>query len=157
MNIFFPKEPEIEKRVSLTLETAQKFLKLGLKIFIEKSFSENIGTSDEDFAAIGVKIVSRDEGFLDANLICSVRNLQEEEIDKIKPGTLLISFLDPFNEKVLVKKIKEKNISAISMELVPRITRAQKMDALSSQANFCLLYTSPSPRDRQKSRMPSSA
>ena len=83
MNIFFPKEHEIEKRVSLTLETAEKFLKLGLKIFIEKSFSEHIGTSDEDFAAVGVKIVSRDEGFLDANLICSVRNLQEEEIDKI--------------------------------------------------------------------------
>ena len=136
MNIFFPKEPEVEKRVSLTLETAEKFLKLGFKISVEKYFSEHLGTSDEDFAAIGVKIVSRDEGFLDANLICSVRNLQEEEIDKIKPSTLLISFLDPFNEKVLVKKIKEKNISAISMELVPRITRAQKMDALSSQANL---------------------
>ena len=136
MNIFFPKEPEFETRVSLTLESAKKFLDKGLNITIEKSFAEHLGSSDKEFEDLGVKILNRDEGFALADAICSVRNLSEDEIDKINQSTLLVSFLDPFNEKSLVKKIKEKNISAISMELVPRITRAQKMDALSSQANL---------------------
>ena len=136
MNIFFPKEPESETRVSLTLESAKKFLDKGLNISIEKSFAEHLGTSDKDFEDLGVKTLNRDEGFAFAEVVCSVKNLIEDELDKINESTLLISFLDPFNEKSLVKKIREKNISAISMELVPRITRAQKMDALSSQANL---------------------
>jgi NAD(P) transhydrogenase subunit alpha len=136
MNIFFPKEPEFESRVSLTLESAKKFLDKGLNISIEKSFAEHLGSSDKEFEDLGVKTLNRDEGFASAEIVCSVRNLTENELDKINKSTLLVSFLDPFNEKSLVKKIKEKNISAISMELVPRITRAQKMDALSSQANL---------------------
>ena len=136
MNIFFPKEPEFETRVSLTLESAKKFLDKGLNISIEKSFAEHLGSSDKDFEDLGVKTLNRDEGFASAEVVCSVRNLTENELDKINESTLLVSFLDPFNEKSLVKKIREKNISAISMELVPRITRAQKMDALSSQANL---------------------
>jgi len=136
MNIFFPKEPEFETRVSLTLESAKKFLDKGLNISIEKSFAEHLGTSDKEFEDLGVKTLNRDEGFASAEVVCSVRNLTENELDKINESTLLVSFLDPFNEKSLVKKIREKNISAISMELVPRITRAQKMDALSSQANL---------------------
>ena len=136
MNIFFPKEPEFETRVSLTLESAKKFLDKGLNISIEKSFAEHLGSSDKEFEDLGVKTLNRDEGFALAEIVCSVRNLTENELDKINESTLLVSFLDPFNEKSLVKKIREKNISAISMELVPRITRAQKMDALSSQANL---------------------
>ena len=136
MNIFFPKEPESETRVSLTLESAKKFLDKGLNISIEKSFAEHLGSSDKDFEDLGVKTLNRDEGFASAEVVCSVRNLTENELEKINESTLLVSFLDPFNEKSLVKKIREKNISAISMELVPRITRAQKMDALSSQANL---------------------
>ena len=136
MNIFFPKEPEFETRVSLTFESAKKFLDKGLNVSIEKSFAEHLGSSEKDFEDLGVKVSSRDEGFSNAEIICSVQNISQEELEKIKAGTLLVSFLDPFNEKSLVKKIKEKNISAISMELIPRITRAQKMDALSSQANL---------------------
>ena len=136
MNIFFPKEPESETRVSLTLESAKKFLDKGFNISIEKSFAEHLGSSDKDFEDLGVKTLNRDEGFASSEIVCSVRNLTENELSKINESTLLVSFLDPFNEKSLVKKIREKNISAISMELVPRITRAQKMDALSSQANL---------------------
>ena len=136
MNIFFPKEPEFETRVSLTLESAKKFLDKGLNISIEKSFAEHLGSRDKEFQDLGVKTLNRDEGFASAEIVCSVRNLTEDELDKINESTLLVSFLDPFNEKSLVKKIREKNISAISMELIPRITRAQKMDALSSQANL---------------------
>ena len=136
MNIFFPKEVVNESRVALTIETATKFQKKGINILIEKNLSNHLGVTDEKFEELGVKSVSRQDGFSDADIICNVRNLSEEELDEIKPGTLVISFLDPFNEKSLVKKINDKEISAISMELIPRITRAQKMDALSSQANL---------------------
>jgi NAD(P) transhydrogenase subunit alpha len=136
MNIFFPKEAVNESRVALTIETATKFQKKGINILIEKNLSNHLGVTDEKFEELGVKSVSRQDGFSDADIICNVRNLSEEELDEIKPGTLVISFLDPFNEKSLVKKINDKEISAISMELIPRITRAQKMDALSSQANL---------------------
>tara|TARA_B100001094_G_C18085423_1_gene747477 strand:- start:105 stop:1232 length:1128 start_codon:yes stop_codon:yes gene_type:complete len=136
MNIFFPKEAVNESRVALTIETATKFQKKGINILIEKNLSNHLGVTDEKFEELGVKSVSRQDGFSDADIICNVRNLSEEELDEVKPGTLVISFLDPFNEKSLVKKINDKEISAISMELIPRITRAQKMDALSSQANL---------------------
>ena len=104
MNIFFPKEPESETRVSLTLETAKKFLDKGLNISIEKSFAEHLGSSDKEFEDLGVKTLNRDEGFASSEIVCSVRNLTENELSKI-----------------------------------------------------CLLYTSPSPRDMRRSRMPSSA
>ena len=136
MNIFFPKEAVNESRVALTIETATKFQKKGINILIEKNLSNHLGVTDKKFEELGVKSVSRQDGFSDADIICNVRNLSEEELDEVKPGTLVISFLDPFNEKSLVKKINDKEISAISMELIPRITRAQKMDALSSQANL---------------------
>ena len=136
MNIFFPKEPDNEPRVALTIETAIKFQKKGINILIEKNLSNHLGITDKKFEEHGVKSVSRQDGFSDADIICNVRNLSEEELDLVKPSTLVVSFLDPFNEKSLVKKINDKEISAISMELIPRITRAQKMDALSSQANL---------------------
>ena len=73
MNIFFPKEPEFETRVSLTLESAKKFLDKGLNISIEKSFAEHLGSSDKDFEDLGVKTLNRDEGFASAEVVCSVR------------------------------------------------------------------------------------
>ena len=88
MNIFFPKEPEYESRVSLTLESAKKFLDKGLDVSIEKSFAEHLGSSNKDFEDLGVKVSSRDEGFSNAEIICSVRNISEEELDKIKAGSL---------------------------------------------------------------------
>ena len=72
MNIFFPKEPEFETRVSLTLESAKKFLDKGLNISIEKSFAEHLGSSDKEFEDLGVKTLDRDEGFASAEIVCSV-------------------------------------------------------------------------------------
>ena len=80
--------------------------------------------------------MERDQGLDSANIICSLNKLELEDIAKIKPDTLVISFLDPFNENQLIEELKNKSISSISMELIPRTTRAQKMDALSSQANL---------------------
>ena len=136
MNIFFPKEQYNEARFSLTGETAQKFLKKNINLSVE----ENIDFQDALLRKLikenSINILSREKGLNSANIICNLNKLSLDDVSKINPDTLVISFLDPFNEKKLIEEFKNKSISSISMELIPRTTRAQKMDALSSQANL---------------------
>ena len=136
MNIFFPKEHNNETRFSLTGETAEKFLKKDINLYIEKTIQIQDAKLKNLIENKSVEAVERDQGLDSANIICSLNKLELEDIAKIKPETLLISFLDPFNENQLIEELKNKSISSISMELIPRTTRAQKMDALSSQANL---------------------
>ena len=136
MNIFFPKEHNNETRFSLTGETAEKFLKKDINLYIEKTIQVQDTKLKNLIENKSVEAVERDQGLDSANIICSLNKLKLEDIAKIKPETLVISFLDPFNENQLIEELKNKSISSISMELIPRTTRAQKMDALSSQANL---------------------
>ena len=136
MNIFFPKEHNNETRFSLTGETAEKFLKKDINLYIEKTIQVQDTKLKNLIENKSIKAVERDQGLDSANIICSLNKLELEDIAKIKPETLVISFLDPFNENQLIEELKNKSISSISMELIPRTTRAQKMDALSSQANL---------------------
>ena len=136
MNIFFPKEHNNETRFSLTGETAEKFLKKDINLYIEKTIQIQDTKLKNLIENKSVEVVERDQGLDSANIICSLNKLELEDIAKIKPETLVISFLDPFNENQLIEELKNKSISSISMELIPRTTRAQKMDALSSQANL---------------------
>ena len=136
MKAFFPKEYDSENRVSLTNDVVTKYLSIGVDIYMEKDLGTHLGFSDSDFSDLGVNVVEREEGLSSADIICSVNKLRNEDLDLLKEKALIVSFLDPFNEMDLVNNLKEKKLSSISMELVPRITRAQKMDALSSQANL---------------------
>ena len=136
MKIFFPKEAIVEKRISITPDFLKKYIAIGLQVSIEKSMGEHLGFLDDNFKELGAEIVERKKGFLEANIICSVNKLSEEDLTEIKENSLIISFLDPFNDQELVENLRVKKISSISMELIPRTTRAQKMDALSSQANL---------------------
>ena len=136
MNIFFPKEHNNETRFSLTGETAEKFLKKDINLYIEKTIQVQDTKLKNLIENKSIEAVERDQGLDSANIICSLNKLELEDIAKIKPDTLVISFLDPFNENQLIEELKNKSISSISMELIPRTTRAQKMDALSSQANL---------------------
>ena len=136
MNIFFPKEHNNETRFSLTGETAEKFLKKDINLYIEKTIQVQDTKLKNLIENKSIEAVERDQGLDFANIICSLNKLELEDIAKIKPETLVISFLDPFNENQLIEELKNKSISSISMELIPRTTRAQKMDALSSQANL---------------------
>ena len=136
MNIFFPKEHNNETRFSLTGETAEKFLKKDINLYVEKTIQVQDTKLKNLIENKSVEVVERDQGLDSANIICSLNKLELEDIAKIKPETLVISFLDPFNENQLIEELKNKSISSISMELIPRTTRAQKMDALSSQANL---------------------
>ena len=136
MKIFFPKEAIVEKRISITPDFLKKYIENGLQVSIEKSMGEHLGFLDDNFKELGAEIVERKKGFLEADIICSVNKLNEEDLTEIKENSLIVSFLDPFNDQELVENLRVKKISSISMELIPRTTRAQKMDALSSQANL---------------------
>ena len=136
MKAFFPKESDIENRISLTNDVVNKYKSIGIDVCMEKGLGSHLGYSDSDFSDLGVSIVDREGGLSAADIVCSVNKLRNEDLDLLKENSLVVSFLDPFNEIDLVNNLKEKRLSSISMELVPRITRAQKMDALSSQANL---------------------
>ena len=136
MNIFFPKEHINEARFSLTGETAEKFLKKNIDLYVEETVQFQDALLKNLIETAKVKTISRQQGLSSADIICSLNKLGLEDIAHVKKDTLVVSFLDPFNEVELISELKNRSISSISMELVPRTTRAQKMDALSSQANL---------------------
>jgi NAD(P) transhydrogenase subunit alpha len=137
MQIFFPKEEGTEIRATILPEVAKKFTDLGIKVVVETEIGSNIFLTDESYRQAGA-IISTDRlrSLSEADIVCRINKPKLEEISSLKRNSIHVSFLDPFNEKALVNEFAQAHISAISMELVPRITRAQKMDALSSQANL---------------------
>ena len=137
MQIFFPKEEAHEIRATILPEVAKKFVDLGIKVNVESGIGEKVFVSDELYREAGASICSeKEEGFNNADVVCKINKPSIEEIKLLKSGSIYISFLDPFNEKEIVSQLSACGVTSISMELVPRITRAQKMDALSSQANL---------------------
>ena len=136
MNIFFPKEHINEPRFSLTGETAEKFLKKNIDLYIEETVEFQDALLKNLIETSKVKTIPRHQGLSSADIICSLNKLNLDDINHVKQDALIVSFLDPFNEVELISELKNRSISSISMELVPRTTRAQKMDALSSQANL---------------------
>jgi len=137
MQIFFPKEEGSETRTTILPEVAKKFVDLGIDVVVETQIGSKTFNSDEMYSLVGAKISSdRSVSNAEADIVCRINKPNKEEIASLKKGSIHISFLDPFNESELVNEFASSQITAISMELVPRITRAQKMDALSSQANL---------------------
>ncbi len=137
MQIFFPKEKESENRVSILPETVKKLVELGISVEVEASLGKTVHVSDDLYASSGASISKdRNSSLSSSDVTCRINKPEKEEISFLKKNSIHISFLDPFNETELVNEFANSNISAISMELIPRITRAQKMDALSSQANL---------------------
>ncbi len=128
---------EGEKRVPLIPPTVDKLVKLGAEIEIETGLGLTCRYEDEAYTAVGAKIsASREDMLKTADIVLRLRKPPMEEIELMKKGCIHISYLDPFNEKELVNKMKECGISAVSLEMLPRTTIAQKMDVLSSQANL---------------------
>lgn len=124
-----------EKRVALLPASVDRLVKKGFQILIETGLGQTIGISDEDYKKVGANCADR-ATVCNADIILRLRKPPIEEVPHLKKGSIHISFLDPFNEKQLVEAFVKASISAISMEMIPRSTRAQKMDALSSQANL---------------------
>ncbi len=135
MRVAVLKEPEGEPRIPLTPASAEKLVKLGVAIAVEKGLGESIGVEDSAYEAVGAKVDSR-YNLESADMILQLNVPTPKEVRKFKRGAKLASLMDPFRNPELVKTLKEKEISALCMELIPRSTYAQKMDALSSQASL---------------------
>ncbi|PTX97165.1 Re/Si-specific NAD(P)(+) transhydrogenase subunit alpha [Spartobacteria bacterium LR76] len=138
MKISSPKESHPgETRAPLTPDSVAKLVKLGAEVSVEAGIGLPAGFPDEIYAKAGATISTDRASLLNsADIVLRLRKPPVEEIDLLKPGSLHLSLLDPFNEKELLQKLAACGVSAISMEFVPRTTRAQKMDVLSSQANL---------------------
>ena len=125
----------LEKRVSITPETAKNIIGLGLKVCIEKNYANHLGIADDDYSNIGVDIKDSSQEVLNSsNLIIKVNCPSENEINILKENTILIGMFNPSKNKKQIDKIIDKKIKIFSLELLPRITRAQSMDVLSSQS-----------------------
>ncbi len=126
-----------ETRAPLTPDSAAKLVKLGAQVEVEAGLGQAAGFPDEAYAKAGATVTSDRKALLSAgNLVLRLRKPPVEEIALLQPGSIHASLLDPFNEKEIVRLFAERGVSAISMEFIPRTTRAQKMDVLSSQANL---------------------
>lgn len=137
MLVGIPKELyPTEKRVSLIPTDVKKLSKLGATILVETNAGTQAGFSDDEYQEAGARIVSREESISEADIVLRLHKPPIFEISQLKDDVVHISFLDPFNEKDLIGEFKNSGATAISMEMIPRTTRAQKMDALSSQANL---------------------
>ncbi len=138
MLIAVPKETwPGELRSALVPQNAKKLINAGFEIVVESGVGERAGFPDAAFAELGVSIEQDRQGLLGrADIVLRVRQPDIAEVGLLKSGSLHVSFLDPFNERSLVDALAAQGVIAVSMEMIPRTTRAQKMDALSSQANL---------------------
>ncbi|NHN39191.1 NAD(P) transhydrogenase subunit alpha [Pseudomaricurvus alcaniphilus] len=138
MLIAVPKETHPnERRVAITPEFAKKLVRAGARVALEAGAGAGAGHSDADYLTAGAEISQDFPALLaSADIVPRVHKPSAADIDAYKRGAISISFLDPFNERALIEAMAGKNVIGISMEMVPRTTRSQKMDALSSQANL---------------------
>ena len=126
-----------ENRVALTPESAQLLAKLGHKCLIEKGAGASAGFADAEYKAAGVKVMASSSDLIkNSEALVKVNQPTTAEIKKFKPGQILITFIWPAQNPQLVKDLNKKKITSLSMDMIPRISRAQKMDALSSMANI---------------------
>jgi NAD(P) transhydrogenase subunit alpha len=138
MRIYVTKERHPgEARTAIVPENAAKLVKRGAQVAVETGVGAACGYSDTDYIAAGATVVQDHQASLSsADMVLRLRKPPVEEIGWLRQGSVHISFLDPFSESELIQKLAAQKVSAVSMEMIPRITRAQKMDALTSQANL---------------------
>jgi len=138
MRVFVPKETHPgETRVPLIPAGIERLVKLGAEVHVESGLGASIYVDDDAYAAVGAT-VSADRGaeLGQADIVLRLRKPPLDEVALLKRGAIHVSYLDPFNEHALIDALVAHGVSAISMEMIPRSTIAQKMDALSSQANL---------------------
>ena len=135
--VSFNENKSIEKRISITPETAKKYISIGFEVCLPKNYGSLLGFNDEDYKFHGVKIVEEEKDLLSgADIIVQLNLPSEEKLLLIKENQNLIGVLNPFTNKEKLDNLNKRKVNNFSLELLPRITRAQSMDILSSQANL---------------------
>jgi len=127
----------VEKRIAITPESIKKFTDLNISVFLEKNYGEHLGITDEDYINKGASLESSAKEVLEkSEIILKVNCPSNDEINSIKNKSILIGQFDPISNKEMINKMIKKDVKIFSLNLLPRITRAQSMDVLSSQANL---------------------
>jgi NAD(P) transhydrogenase subunit alpha len=134
MKLGILKEPSGENRVVMLPEGVATLIESKVEVLVEKSAGENAYAPDQEYSDAGASIQNREKIIGDAEILLMINPPSKEDLKKMKKGQILVAALNPFFNQKLVEEIAEKGITSFSMELIPRTTRAQSMDILSSQA-----------------------
>ena len=127
----------IEKRIAITPEIAKKYIALGFEVSLSENYGEHLGFKDVEYKDLGVKISNNENEIItNANVIVQLGLLSDDKISYIKENQTLIGIFNPYDNKEKIDLLTKKKVNVLSLELLPRITRAQSMDILSSQANL---------------------
>jgi NAD(P) transhydrogenase subunit alpha len=126
----------IEKRVAITPDVVKKYKSLDLEVYLSKDYANHIGISDNEYEKEGAFFFSNNEIIEKSDAILQMNILNDESLNKLKKEQILVGVLNPYSNEKKIKELLSKNIKCFSLELLPRITRAQSMDILSSQANL---------------------
>lgn len=128
---------KIEKRVAITPDIIKKYNSLGLKVHLSKDYASHLGISDKEYEGEGAIIVNSDDEIIsNSKAVLQLNILSNDNLNKLQKDQILIGVLNPYLNEKKLKEIISRNINCFSLELLPRITRAQSMDILSSQANL---------------------
>ena len=130
-------DKDLEKRISITPEVAKKYIGLGLEVYLDLNYGSHLGFDDSQYKDIGVKVLADQNDIIsNTDLLVQLNLLNDDKLSKIKENQTLIGVFNPYNNKEKIETLSKKKINIFSLELLPRITRAQSMDILSSQANL---------------------
>ena len=127
---------KLEKRVAITPDVIKKYKSLGLDIYLSKDYASHLGVNDNLYEIEGASILNSDEVLSKSDAILQMNMPEDVNLNKLKKNQILIGVLNPYSNEKKLKELISKNINCFSLELLPRITRAQSMDILSSQANL---------------------
>ena len=128
---------KVEKRIAITPEIAKKYIDLGFKLFLQNNYGKHLGFINEDYKNLGVNILDSEKEIINnGDIIVQLGLPDEEKLSLFKENQTLIGSLNAFSNKNRIESLSLKKINCFSLELLPRITRAQSMDILSSQANL---------------------
>ncbi len=128
---------KFEKRIAVTPEIVKKYISLGFEVTLSENYGSHLGIDDKEYSNLGVKLLKDDMEILsNSDLIVQLAMLSDEKISSIKENQTLVGVLNPYENKDKLQNLVKKKINVFSLELLPRITRAQSMDILSSQANL---------------------
>ncbi len=127
----------LEKRIAITPEIAKKYISLGFEVTLSENYGNHLGIKDEEYKELGVSIQKDEKEIINsADIIVQLSLLDDEKSSLLKENQTFVGVLNPYDNKDKIDNLVKKNINTFSLELLPRITRAQSMDILSSQANL---------------------
>jgi len=128
---------KIEKRIAVTPDIAKKYIALGFEVALTEKYGEHLGFADNEYKELGVEISKKENEIIDnADIIVQVGLLSNDNLSLLKENQTLVGVFNPYTNKEKIEKLSKQNVNVFSLEMLPRITRAQSMDILSSQANL---------------------